>query len=333
MNRFERVAGDGSGPGPDAGVRYDSAVSLSHDPSQVAAEASFRPPTAEQMQQHIDAHPPRAASRWKRLLPLAPMGLGLGLYLVAPSGATALVLLGCVAGAMAWSALLARASHRRRERLQQMHEHATLRRPDAALRIGWDLLPEVTESPLLYGSLLTTFGRCLSELQRDEAAMVCYDRLLESAPSNHPAAKHFACLRALAALFDDRLAEADDSLRRIRVEDEPEGSPLRSTVSLVRLLQQAKTYRVDDIIADRDAMLERMRPLGVEAGYAYALIAWAHEQRRRQPREQDDVHRLADQVRLWWERATTLLPAAAIARRLPETAELAADATPAPHDA
>jgi tetratricopeptide (TPR) repeat protein len=332
MTRIERAERHESGRGRSAGVRYDPAVFFSPDFSQAAAEAGFRPPTAEQMQEHIDAHPPRAASRWKRLLPLAPMGLGLGLYLAAPSGATALVLLGCVAGSLAWSAVLARASHQRRERLQQMHEKATLRRPEEALRIGWDLLPEVNESPLMYGSLLTTFGRCLSELQRDNAAMVCYDRLLESAPSNHPAAKHFACLRALAALFDDRLAEADDSLRRIRVEDEPEGSPLRSTVGIARLLQQARTYRVDDIIENRGDAIDRMRPLGVEAGYAYALIAWAHEQRRRQPREHDDVHSLADQVRVWWERATTLLPAAVIARRLPETAELAATPPPPNHD-
>ena len=258
--------------------------------SRAIAEASFRPPTAEQMEEHLDAHPPRPPSRWKRLLPLAPMGFGLGAYLVSPSGLTALLLLGGVTAGLAWSAMQARASHRRQTRLQQMHEKATLRRPAEALRIGWDLLPEVTESPLMYGSLLTTFARCFNELRLDEAAMVCYDRLLASAPADHPATRHFSCLRGLAALFEDRLAEADDSLRRVRVEDEPADSPLRPTLAIARLLQQARTYRVDDIIDSRGDAIDHMRPLGVEAGYAYALIAWAHEQRRRQPRERDDVH-------------------------------------------
>lgn len=305
---------------------------FAEDFNQAFPDADFRPPTAEQMEAHLDAHPPRAASRWKRLLPLAPLGFGLGAYLASPGGVTAVVLLGCVAGGIGWSALQSRASHRRRERLQRMHEKAALRRPGEALRIGWDLLPEVTESPLAYGSLLTAFGRCLSELRRDDAAGLCYERLLASAPSNHPAAKHFACLRALAALFEDRLAEADDALRRIRLEDEPAGSPLRATHALACLLQQARTYRVDDMIANRATAIERMRPLGVEAGYAYALIAWAHDQRRRQPRERDDADSLAEQVRLWWERATTLLPTEAIARRLPETAELAAPPALAHHD-
>ena len=291
--------------------------------------APFTPPTAEQVVEHLDAHPPATPSKWKRLWPLAPPAFGFGAYLAAPGWVTALILLAAVGGGIGWSAWRLRLARDRQERMRKVGELAMLRCHPEALREAWRLIPESVEDPIVYGTLLMTTGRSLLELRRDDAALACYERLLQAAPKNHPAATHFGTLRAIAALFDDRLAEADDALRKLRDEDERAAPAIRAGVAFARLLQAARTYRVDELIAMGDAAIDTLRPMGVEAGYGYALMAWAHEQRRCQPREYDDTASLAERGRAWWRRATTLLPAEAIAFRLPETRGLGAALNPA----
>lgn len=293
-----------------------------------AADRGFAPHTAEQVQDRLDAHPPRSPSRWRRLLPLVPTGFGLGAYLAVPSVLTGLVLMVAVAGGVGWSMWRLRQASVRQRELRRLHESAMLRRYDTALRKAWELLPDVVEEGGAYASLVLTMGRCLGELKRDDAALVCFDRMLKLTPERHPARPQLEVLRAVSALFDDRLAEADDAIRKLR-ESAPAGQSaepggaLAGGAAFARMLQSARTYRVDDLIDDAHATIERLRPMGIDAAFGYALTAWAHSQRADHPRNDDDPATLRDRAAAWWDRATTLLPEAALIHRLPECAAFA----------
>jgi hypothetical protein len=133
--------------------------------------------------------------------------------------------------------------------------------------------------------------------------------------------------RLFALLAADRLVDADDELRRLRdLTETDEPNPLAAAMTLAQLWQRIVTNHFDDAAAMRHHLVEKLRPLGVEAGYGYALLHHPAAHTSTTPIDADaDAH-------TWWRRATLLLSPAALVHRLPmltATAELLAP-TPRP---
>lgn len=190
------------------------------------------------------------------------------------------------------------------------------RRHAEALRAAWRLLPKAA----LYGSLhlrcVATMGHCLDHLKAYEAALACYERLLGQIPEDHSAALEIQTKRALAALAADRLIDADDALRRLRGRVAASGrSPISAGYRLARLAQSVCTHHYDDAVAEADAMLDDLRPLGLEAGYGHALLALCY---RKAPAADEQLRIAYEQAcALWWHRARVLLPTSALVDRFP----------------
>ncbi len=110
--------------------------------------------------------------------------------------------------------------------------------------------------------------------------------------------------RAIAKLLCDHLTDADDALRKKRgaAEQYPD-TPIAAAYRYAALVQQVQTNHFADAVAASDDLVVQLRPLGVEAGYGYALMALSHHMTG------------ADGAAAWWSRATTLLPPATLTER------------------
>ncbi len=119
--------------------------------------------------------------------------------------------------------------------------------------------------------------------------------------------------RAIASLFTHQLSDADDALRRLRGPVEALAqTPIDASYRFALLFQSVQTAHYAEAIDESDGLLEALRPMGVEAGYGHALLAWCFAQRN--DADRDD----ASHARSWWQRATTLMPASALYARFPE---------------
>lgn len=274
---------------------------------------SWKPPSAEALEAHLDRHAPEAPSPWLRRLPLMVLA---GVVILA------LALRGPAAWLLPWLAFLGlivygstRLRHVREfeKRLNRAQELAMLRHHRPALRSAWRLIPELVQHPAQQHRAVGVIAHVLDDLGGYDAAIVAYDRLLADLPDEHPGAVHLRVQRAIASLFTHQLSDADDALRRLRGPIEPFAeSPIGAAYRFALLFQSVQTAHYAEAIEESDGLLEALRPLGVEAGYGHALLAWCFGQRN--DAERDD----ATQANTWWGRATTLLPAAAITARFPE---------------
>ncbi|MFW6061050.1 MAG: hypothetical protein ACODAQ_12790, partial [Phycisphaeraceae bacterium] len=287
--------------------------------------ADFTPPTPEQLAAHLQRHPPRPPSRWTARAPLIVM---IAALVVA-------ILLGNIwAMVLPWAALLGvflylvvrvRGARGLEQRTTRVQELSMLRRYPEGLRRAWTLVPRLTHQPTLYIRCVALLSQCLHQLKAYDAAIVGYDGLLEHLPHEYPGAIQLRAHRALAALHGDRLADADDTLRQLRNVVGPYAhTTIGATVRLAELTQATRTHHYTDPLDRADRLLEELRPLGVEAGYGHALLALCHREDRS---ERDETGRRA-QVQLWWNRATTLLPEAALLDRYPELTALRHTANP-----
>lgn len=154
---------------------------------------------------------------------------------------------------------------------------------------------------------------------------MAYDRLLADLPGDHPGAVYLKIFRAISSLFEDRLADADETLRRLRgpVEAMP-GSPAAAAYRFALLFQAVKTARYDDAIAESDGLIPALQPWGIQAGYGYALLAYCYQQspRTAPPAPHDSASESSSLAHLWWERATALLSPHALRQRFPELATM-----------
>lgn len=280
----------------------------------------FQPPTAQQLEDHLLAHPPSPPTPWQQRIPWI-----VAMVLILLSFAVT----GPISGLLPWIAiawLLGHSSIRTRRalslqaRVKRTQEIAMLRRYTQALRLGWDLLPQAAISPQLHGHTVAMIAHSLDTLGHYDAAIVGYDYLLSRLPSDQPIAVHIGVSRAAAALGAERLSDADDSIRRLRGAVEPYAhTPISAAYRLVQLTQQVRTHHFDQGVEESQGLVDDLRPLGVEAGYGHALLALCHYHH---PQNDNDTQDHQQAARTWWQQATLLLPPDTLIKRFPELAPL-----------
>jgi hypothetical protein len=291
-----------------------------------ATKTRFTPPDAEQFEAHLRAFPPSPMSKWQVRAPLLVAAGFLGMSL-ATSGPVSAVLpwlgLGWLLGHN-WAR--ARRAMSLEAQVRGAQEVAMQRLYPRALREAWRLLPQVTPAPNLHSQTVAMIAHCLDSLGCYDAAIVGYDYLVQRLPAGEPITVHLGVSRANAALGADRLSDADDTIRRLRGAVEPfPGTPISAGYRLARLAQQVRTHHFAEGAQENADLVEALRPLGVEAGYGHALMALCHYRMY----EGLDAHDTAagpsaqDSARLWWDRATLLLPIDALLKRYPELEPLA----------
>lgn len=275
------------------------------------ADSSFIPPTEEQVRRHLDRYTPQERSRLQVWAPLIGLGLVLG---------AALALAGTAGELLPWLLLIAlffsfglrdRRMRALEQRVNQVYELTVLRHTTRALRLAWRILPSVRSVPGLYGRTVALLAHNLDMLRCYEAAIAGYDRLLDHLPGQHPWAIQLSIQRTIAQLNSDQLTSGDESLRRLRsMAGTISDGATRAALRLAGLVQQAKTYHWADAVEGTDRLVEELRPLGVEAGYGYALVALAfhHMGERR------------EEAQTWWRRATLLLSPDVLVDRFPALA-------------
>ncbi len=259
------------------------------------------------MERHLAEHSPRVVPRWAARLPVFVLGAAIVAGLVA-GGAAAWVL--------PWGALIAlvvyasaKVAHARHldARTTRVNELAMLRHYRPALRSAWRLIPDLVTHPMLQHRAVTAIAHCLDDLQAHDAAVVAYGRLLRDLPGDHPGSVLLSIQRAVAELATHRLTDADETLRRLRgrVEAFP-GSPVDAAYRFALLYQAVQTAHYAEGIAESAGLVDVLRPMGLEAGYGYALRGWCHVQRD-EPVEAE----------AWWDRARALLPRRVLTARFP----------------
>ncbi|MEM8739010.1 MAG: hypothetical protein AAGG38_11120 [Planctomycetota bacterium] len=282
-----------------------------------SARLSEHPPTADELADYLETHRAAAPSAWVQRVPLMALGgaVLLALLLGGPAGwvlpwlafTTFIIYQGQRVGSVK---LLGR-------RLDRAQDLVMLRHHGAAWQLAWRLIPRLVTHPALQHRAVAVLARSLSEAGAHDAAMVAYDRLLEDLPDGHPGAIQLRVQRAIASLFTEQLSDADDALRRLRGPVEPlAGSTVGAAYRLACLFQAVQTAHYREAIEESDGLVEALRPLGVDAGYGHALLAWCHRQRG------DEAAGDAEQARSWWARATTLLPHRSLVARFPLLGEM-----------
>jgi len=286
----------------------------------MATSRTFVPPRLEQVEAHLQECSLRTASLWVLWAPL--VGL---LALILLAGA-----LGPVAAAiLPWFGLIALIGYfqwrnwrmRQLERQSLMTAELTiLRRYPDALRQTWRLLPRVTTLPHLHASALAVMAQSLEELAEHESALLVLDTLLDLLPQDHPNARSLRITRVMLALHTDQLADADDALRRLRELGEADPpNALSAGYHLAKLYQLVKTRHDEDALSLEESLIDKLRPLGMEAGFGYALMALCYH-RLLQKREltEEQQNELTQRRDLWWQRAKLLLPTERMYQRFEE---------------
>lgn len=280
--------------------------------------STFRPPTPEQFEEHLQQFSPQPPNPWEARLPI--LGIGGVLLLVVFFDGLALLLPWLVLiGLLVYFSVKAKRVKATEQQALRIHELAMLRKHREALSSAWRLLPALGRSPTLYVRTVAMMSHCLDQLRAHDAAIVGYDHLLGHLPDAHPGSVQLRIQRAIAALFADRLTDADDALRKVRNVISPyAGTPVAALYRLAVLVQDVYTHHYTDAVEQADDIADALRPLGVEAGFGHALMALCYQQDR--AAHDPQTHRQA-QTR-WWKQATTLLPEAALIERFPQLASL-----------
>lgn len=198
-----------------------------------------------------------------------------------------------------------------------------LRRHAEALRLAWGLLPKLRQSPQLHARLVAMMAHDLAEVGADEAALTGLDYLLERVPRDHPISQHLSLERAILMLSTDRLSDGDEAIRRLRHVREPGGIPaLAAMHRFAELYQMIRTNHFADAVHCQTNLVEDLRPLGVEAGYGYGMMALAHHRLSQWGMDVEPPTRIGDGAEHWWAMATLLLSPTAAAVRFPELGQL-----------
>ena len=222
----------------------------------------------------------------------------------------------------------ARSAAELQSRATRAWELAMIRRYREALGQAWELLPACRTKPQLHGRAVTVFAHVLGELGREEAAEVAYRYLLDRLPPEHPLALRMKLQQAMAALTSGRLADGDDILRKLRgpIDSSPDKT-LDAAYHLAKLVQDVYTGHYADALQNATQTEIALVPLGVEAGYGYALLARCAQQRalHLNDEQRDQQPQLLELAQRLWRQATLLIPASALAFRFPELRELMQD--------
>ncbi len=289
----------------------------------------FDPPTADQLTRHLARHPAVQVGALQQRGPVLAViaVVGLGLLLMGQPGFALLPLLGLLA-LMAYLSGQARSAAELQQRAVRAWELAMIRRHREALIQAWELLPACRTKPELHGRAVTVIAHVLGELGKDEAAEVAYGYLMDRLPPGHPLALRLRLQRATAALTGGRLADGDEILRKLRSQAEAsEDKPLAAAYRMAKLVQDVQTGHYADAVNESQNTEKALIPLGVEAGYGYALLALCHHQLAEHASDQDDTLKAdrTERANKLWDKATLLIPAAALVYRYPALEKLLAD--------
>lgn len=300
-------------------------------PASVSITSPAAPPSPQQVRDYLEAFPASGAPGWMTWTPLAVL---LGAMMLAMSHASA------AAQLAPWAALgllyfivAARVKRMRllEKQVSRVQEMALTRRTRAAFDQAWSLLPQLTVSPELHSRNVAFLGHLLEQLKAYESGIVAFDFLIDRLPSEHPASIQLRVHRAICQLACDRLADADDAIRRLRMLQEPVGaSPTHAAYHYAVLMQCVRTRNYDDAVKRGDSMIDALRPLGVDAGFGYALMALScaalhQKQAAAIPQPPAAPPNLAAQAATWWSHATLLLPPGELCERFSELAALPLD--------
>lgn len=236
-------------------------------------------PTAEQVREHLEANAARLPSRAASWLPLA---LLIGVLMISMTSTAAWAQLlpwVALAGVIIFTAVRVRSMRTLEQRVVSVQEYATLRRSREALSRAWSLLPQLVATPELHGRTIAFMSHLLDQLKAYDAAIVGYDFLIDRLPPDHPGSQQLQVHRVIAHLATDRLADADDGLRKLRsLADQPRSSSTRAMYMFAKLFQSVRTGHYDDATALADGLTDALRPLGVDAGYGHGLMAYSFHQ-------------------------------------------------------
>ncbi len=285
------------------------------------SKTGFSPPSPEQFDAYLRSHPPSPMSKWQLRAPLLVAALFLGMSLATSEPISAVLPWVGLAWLFGHNGVRSRRAMRLEAQVRQSQEVAMLRRYPQALREAWRVLPQATPAPNLHSQTVAMIAHCLDSLGCYDAAIVGYDYLLQRLPAGEPITVHIGVSRANAALGAERLSDADDSIRRLRGAVEPyPDTTISAAYRLAQLAQQVRTHHFAEGAGENDDLIEALRPLGVEAGYGHALMALCYyHQYDGLETEDKPKHETA---RLWWGRATLLLPADTLLKRYPELVPL-----------
>jgi len=140
--------------------------------------AEFVPPTPEQLEAHLDAHPPRPLSPWTARAPLIVMVVAIAAA-VALGGAFAAVLPWLVLlGVFVFLTVRVKQGRSLEQNATRAQELAMLRHYPEAMRRAWRLVPAVTHQPSLYVRCVALLAQSLQQARAYDAAITGYDRLL-----------------------------------------------------------------------------------------------------------------------------------------------------------
>lgn len=268
----------------------------------------------EQLRAFIESCAPLPQRNF-RLFVLLGLGALMGVVLFSGPSMIALLLPWVVViGFFGWLYYQRRRMTEAQRSVRAVQELTVLRHHDEALHQAWRILPSLRRWADLHVQTVLLASADLMAVNAYENALAAQDYLLEHAPDDHPLARMVRLQRTMALLHDDRLADADDELRRLsRLKLGPLGQAMRR---VGELYQQLKTgHHVDAVesLDDDAAFISQLRPLGVDAGYGYAMMATMYHHTGR-----------TDAAQRWWHRATMLVAPQRLADDLPETRPLTA---------
>ena len=279
----------------------------------------FEPPDAERVARHLAEHPAKPGMPWRRWVPAVMIGaLALSLLYVVHPLLAVLPWLGLM-GFMAWAAGKVQQARALQQRVVRAWELAMLRHHREALRRAWTLLPLCQTTPQLWLRCVAVMAHVLDELACYDAAIAAMDPLLLGLPKDHPMALQVRVQRANAALCTDRLADADDALRKLRgTADTLPPGPIAAGYHLARLVQDVRTGHFTEAAEQAGHTAAQLRPLGVHAGYGYGLLAYCQHQAAARCDDEQTAHTARRAAAKLWHQATLLVPPAALAFRYRE---------------
>ncbi len=289
------------------------------------SDRSFSPPTAQQVRTILDRYPPRPPSKLIAWLPIIALAVALYAAIMVTNNWAAILPWLTVAAVFIALGIQVYKARNLETQLTQAQELAMLREHIPALRRAWRLLPSLATLPPLHHRTVAIIAYCLDQINAYDAALVAYDYLSDQASTHDPVSLQLRVQRAILLLATDRLTDADDALRQLRSRIEPlTHTSIAASYHLASLVQQVRTNHWQDVVDhDTAKLIDTMRPLGIDAGYAYALIALSHHMigPPHDPAAQQNAS-------LWWSRATLLLPINKLVARFDELSLLLPNAHP-----
>lgn len=278
----------------------------------------FRPPSAEQVAAYLARHFVTGPSKWVTWLPAMLLAAAVLLALAWTNAALTMLVWIMLLGMFVSTMVRARGVREANRILNSVQEFTLRREHDQALRAVWGLIPQLRAQPQMHAKAVALLAHNLQYVHAFDASAVAFDEVIQKLPEEHPAACQLRVEQVMALLACDQLTDADNSLRRLRyVLDKFPGTTIAAGYHLAEIYQQVRTNHFQDVLDRRDDVMNRLRPLGIDAAYGYAMVALScFHMRHTNPA-------LLSQATLWWDRACLLNSPTTLVSRFEELKAIA----------